>query len=238
MVNRFFQRLRALLPLELPGQCILCGASSNRTLDLCRACEDDLPLISHACTRCALPLTTRSAQYCGQCLQTPPPFERTIAVWHYRPPIAQLISGFKYNNRYSYGQTLVKIMAEQLVSTHYGSHLPDLIVPTPLHWRRQLKRGFNQSQQLAHYLSSRLHVPLALAVKREKMTSPQQSLNARQRRQNLRGAFTVTGNVDGKRLALVDDVMTTGATVTEISRSLLAAGALEIHIWCLARTPH
>ncbi len=249
MVNRFFHAFLRKLPLSLAGQCILCGANNHRNcttnalrldrrnLDLCLACENDLPSINHGCQHCALPLAVKSARDCGQCLRSPPPFKRTIAAWPYSPPIAQLISGFKYNRHYSYGQSLGKVLASKLASTYKHNNIPQLIVPTPLHWWRQLQRGFNQSEQLASCLSSQLQVPISRAVKRIKPTPPQQTLNAQQRRHNLQGVFTVTRPVRGKRLALVDDVMTTGATAAEISRCLLSAGALEVHVWCLARTP-
>ncbi|MEE8058380.1 MAG: phosphoribosyltransferase family protein [Pseudomonadales bacterium] len=238
MVNRFFQAFYSKSPpLAVIGQCILCGDCGQPGLDLCRPCSDELPLLSHCCQRCALPLTDGSQNNCGQCLQSPPPFQHTKATWHYSPPIAQLISSFKYNHRYSYGHTLAKIMGFKLASAYTHNNLPDVIIATPLHWYRQLRRGFNQSEQLTQSLAKHLNIPPLRAVKRCKSTPPQQSLNARQRKQNLQGAFTVCADVTGKRLALVDDVMTTGATASEISRCLLKAGAAEIHIWCLARTP-
>jgi ComF family protein len=159
-------------------------------------------------------------------------------MWQYRYPIAQLIADFKYHRHYSYGHNLAKAASIRFASAYLNEQYPDFLVPTPLHWRRRLMRGFNQSEQLAATLSSSLQIPVAPLLKRPQYTAPQQSLNRPQRQQNLRGAFSVSGNVEGKRLAIIDDVMTTGATATEISRCLLQAGAAEIHIWCLARTPH
>lgn len=116
---------------------------------------------------------------------------------------------------------------------------PDTIIAIPLHWRRYWQRGFNQSELLANSLSRQLKIPLVKALKRCRSTTMQQSLNAEQRQRNLHNAFAVTKPelIQGRRIALVDDVMTTGATATEAARTLLSAGANEVHIWVLARTP-
>lgn len=238
MVNSFFHRLRAYFIRFRPlGRCILCDSHAQPELDICAACAVDLPALGPCCSGCALPMTTNAADLCGQCLLSPPPFSLAIASWLYAPPVAQLIAAFKYEQRLSYGETLAKINAKTLVSTYRQRQLPDLITPTPLHWRRHLQRGFNQSDLLAQHYAKQLNIPLQQLIKRDKATPPQQALNAKQRKQNLSNAFSVCGNVRGKSVALVDDVMTTGATATEISRCLLAAGAREVHIWCLARTP-
>ncbi|MFA7555378.1 MAG: phosphoribosyltransferase family protein [Spongiibacteraceae bacterium] len=244
MVNRLLLQLRRLYlryrpnyAIKLRGECILCGLEGQRHIDLCLACETELPVISHCCRRCALPLLNSYSPYCGQCLHAPPPFTRTVAVWLYHPPIAQLIGGFKYHKHYSYGRTLALAASGKFANAYSDTCLPDIIAPTPLHWWRQFKRGFNQSAHLAEQLSSSLGIPLERPLQRHKTTAAQQSLNAKQRKQNLKGAFTVMGDVQGKTIAIVDDVMTTGATADEISRCLLAAGATEVHIWCLARTP-
>ena len=239
MVNSFFRQLALKsTPFSLLGQCILCADPAQTDLDLCSSCCAELPLLNHACQRCALPLTTPSEPLCGECLQSPPPFSRCHASWLFHPPIAQLISGFKYNRQLSYGHTLAKISSKYIVSAYNTQPLPDLIIPTPMHWLRHLRRGHNHSELLAQHYAKHLRLPLTHAVKRSKPTPPQQTLNAQQRKQNLRGAFSVSNQVKDKRIALVDDVMTTGATATEISRCLLRAGASEVHIWCLARTPH
>ncbi len=238
MVNRFFHSLSAPLPnFSIIGQCILCGDSAQAGLDICPPCVAELPTLGHCCPRCALPLADGDGSDCGQCLLLPPPFSRTEAAWCYQPPIAQIISGFKYNHHYCYGKTLAVLMHRKIAGAYLHDALPDRITATPLHWSRLLRRGFNQSEQLARYYAKQLAIPLITAVKRRKATPAQQSLDALQRQQNLRGAFTVVEDVTGMCIALVDDVMTTGATASEISRCLLDAGAAEVHVWCLARTP-
>ncbi len=115
---------------------------------------------------------------------------------------------------------------------------PDLIVPVPLHWRRRFIRGFNQSQWLANYLGRQLNISVDnKLLMRIRNTPPQQQLRRKQRQKNLKGAFQVKRPVEGQHIALIDDVVTTGSTVSELSRLLKKAGASRVDIWCLARTP-
>jgi ComF family protein len=108
-----------------------------------------------------------------------------------------------------------------------------------MHWRRRLQRGDNHAHYLAQIFSEQLGIPLLRGVKRQRYTQPQESLSKAQRRANLKRAFAVSSKLDltGMRLAIVDDVMTTGATANALSQCLLNAGATQVHIWCLARTP-
>ncbi|MEH6557502.1 MAG: phosphoribosyltransferase family protein [Oceanicoccus sp.] len=240
MVNRFLQltatALRQLTALQgFTGQCILCAAPGQQDLDLCPQCELELPVLTQHCRQCALPLQ-ESTVYCGQCLISPPPYQHVESPWLYQPPVAQLISRFKYNRRYSVGKVLSKIALSAYVSTYKRRELPDLIIPIPLHWTRHITRGFNQSEYLARHYSKQLNIPMKRYLKRCRSTAAQQTLTASQRRRNMKGAFQTCGDVSGKLVVVVDDVMTTGTTVSEASHCLLQAGAREIHIWCLART--
>ncbi len=240
MVNSFFQPglsvFQAFKGLSLTGRCILCDAIGQPGLDICQGCEAELPGLGPHCRHCALPLPSLDQTLCGQCQLMPPPFERTVASYLYQYPVAELIGGFKYNRHLSYGKVLTLAGLNRFVSA-YNHDLPDIITPIPLHWRRRLKRGFNQSEHIAGYLSKGLGIPLLTLLKRSQFTPPQQQLDAQQRRQNLRGAFEATQVLEGQCVAVVDDVMTTGATATEVTKQLLDAGAGEVHIWVLARTP-
>lgn len=239
MVNSFwFRKSTRLSPASIQGQCILCAASGQPGLDICQACEAELPFLGPSCISCALPINRLDESYCGQCLHSPPSYTRTEAIWEYHPPIAQLISAYKYNRQLSYGNVLFKISASKFASAYFNVSMPDFITPVPLHWRRRLVRGFNQSELLAQHLSCQLSIPLKYCLKRAKTTPSQQSLDANARKQNLKGAFLVSEDVTNKTIVVVDDVMTTGATAEKISQCLLKAGAKEVHIWCLARTPH
>ena len=235
MVNKFLRTLHYGL---LPGQCLLCDLPSHQSLDICHPCFRSLPWLLSQCANCAIPLPEAQAgQLCAQCLRKPPPFKQIVSPWLYDFPIDTLINRFKHHKHYAAGHVLAAMLSEHLCQLYNHQALPDMIMPTPLHWFRQFRRGFNQSYRLAHALSRTLKIPLSQQLRRHRHTPHQQGLTAKQRRKNLRGAFTVKGDISGKTIALVDDVVTTTATITEISHTLLDAGAEAIEIWCLARTP-
>lgn len=218
-----------------PGHCVVCGGP-GAGIDLCRPCRRELPWLEQPCPRCGLPLP-EAAPLCGACLHQPPPFSACIAPFLYQPPVSQLIAGFKYRGRYSYGRTLAAELAQCVDATAI-----DALVPVPLHWRRRWTRGFNQAELIADELGRALALPVRGAwLRRLRATPPQQGLDAPARAGNLRGAFTLRAALReapaGLRLALIDDVVTTGATATELSRLLLDAGAATVQVWCLARTP-
>lgn len=241
MVYRFAARCRALpgrLAALIPSDCLLCGGSADAPADFCDACRADLPWLPPGCQRCAIPLPdSDTSSLCGQCLTQPPSFTRTEACWLYQPPLANLIARYKYQRHLSYGRSLATLMANQLISAYREAPLPDLITAVPLHRWRRWRRGFNQSETIARQLAGELLLPYRNLLTRHRATTAQQSLDARQRQRNLRQAFHCGENLKGACIALVDDVMTTGATAEELSRTLLKAGAGEVHIWCLARTP-
>lgn len=245
MVNRYFDSIGNASTLRLiarrlfPGQCILCNSASQATLDMCKSCELSLPLLGEHCKSCALPITDVTASYCGVCLQTPPPYSRTEACWVYDAPVAQLIAAYKYNSKLSYGHTLSRIASQKFASTYKQEEKPTLVAAVPLHWYRHLRRGFNQSDLLAKYFSKHFQIPLFTDIKRIKPTATQLSLSAKERQTNLKNAFVIgkAEYVADKIVAVVDDVMTTGATAKAASEAFLQAGAKEVHIWVLARTP-
>jgi ComF family protein len=237
MVNNFLHRLEYLL---LPGQCLLCGAASHRQLDLCQPCQDELPWLEHYCPSCALPLSPDALGHdCGRCLLHPPQFRQVIAPWQYQPPLSGLLNGFKHHRDYAAGRVLGELSGAYIDAFYQDQVRPDLITYTPLHWWRQWRRSFNQSQRLAQQLSHRTGIPIKPLLKRQRATQQQQGLNARQRQRNLKGAFRAGSGIklNGETVALVDDVVTTTATAAEMTRVLLAMGAAAVDIWCLARTP-
>ena len=223
-----------------PGRCVLCSALSKRPLDLCEVCEAELPLNQPACQCCALPMnaigsTLINNATCGKCIANPPAFTHCIAPLRYEFPINKLINGFKHHAQFSRGTVLAELLLCELTSQEI---LPELILPVPLHWRRQFTRGFNQAQWLSHYLGQRLAIPVdTRLLSRQKYTPAQQGLPRKQRLKNLKGAFRLNNDIKGKHIALVDDVVTTGSTTAELSQLLRKAGAKEVEIWCLARTP-
>ncbi len=208
--------------------CLLCRARCNSTL-LCRACLTDLPATPSGLCRCAL--HPAAEQLCGQCLQTPPPFERVIAAYPYGYPLDQLLGRYKYQRQLAMEPALAALWLQHLPDTPV-----DALVPMPLHWRRQVWRGFNQAARLAVHLARARQLPLLHALRRCHASPPQQALDARRRRDNLSAVFAVQSDVSGLRLALVDDVVTTGASARAASACLLAGGAAQVEVWSLLRT--
>jgi len=219
----------------LPAQpCLLCGANTHDGL-CCAACDADLPrLTEEHCPVCALPAPAGSV--CGRCLKHPPLFDHTVAAFSYQFPLDKLIQALKYRERL----ILVSFLAEAL--TRRITTRPDCIVALPLHPTRLRERGFNQSLLLARQISRRLVIPLLPdACERVRNTPPQSSLPWKERDKNMRQAFACKPDADvrGKHVAIVDDVMTTGASVGELARALKQAGASEVSAWVVARTlPH
>jgi ComF family protein len=233
MENLYTWMLRVQRILYPPG-CLLCLGPGRRGLDLCGVCAAALPRIRHACARCALPLSQPGIELCGACQRGKSAPDRALAAFHYAPPVDRLIHCFKFRGRLVYGRVLGELLAEAVAEA--GLDRPELLVPVPLHPARLRERGYNQSLILARYAGRRLGLPVsAYSVQRLRHTPPQMGLPARQRRSNLRGAFTVTAPLGVRCVAIVDDVMTTGATVVELARALRLAGVKQVQVWCCAR---
>lgn len=215
-----------------PATCVLCGQVASGDLDLCSGCRADLPRVAGACRRCGLPLAGVGGVECGECLQDPPPWSRTLAPWRYDDPIKYLIHAMKFRQKLTLARVLGMLLAEECSRDEYR---PDVLVPVPLHASRLRERGYNQALELARPISQRLGVPLDGLVERVRATQAQSDLPSTQRERNIRGAFEVRRPVSGKRVAIVDDVMTTGATVREIAATLMAAGAQDVQVWVVAR---
>ncbi len=210
--------------------CVLCGARARGRL-LCPACAGDLPLLpAERCPRCALP--SLDGLLCGACLKKPPRFERCEAVYRYAFPLDALIQHCKYGG----AQELADLFAEALARRLADRPLPDLIVPMPLHPARLRERGFNQALEIARRLGNHLNIPCRHACRRQRDTPPQAGLDLKERQRNLRGAFVCDEDMKGKRIALLDDVMTSGGSLNELAKAARRAGALEIDAWVVART--
>ena len=170
---------------------------------------------------------------CGACLQHPPSHAYTLAAFSYAFPIDQLIQALKYQQRLA----ISPVLGGALALAARSRPRPDLLIPMPLHPKRLQQRGFNHATEIAREVADELNLPLALSVcERVRDTPPQVALAYDQRRRNVRGAFTCHGAVVGKRVALIDDVMTTGTSLDELATTLKKAGALEIEAWVVART--
>ena len=215
----------------LPQHCEICAARSGNRL-LCEGCARDLPWHEAAsCPVCALP--TPLGETCGACLGKPPAFDRTIAPFDYAAPLDTLVLRLKYGARLP----LVRTVAEPMIKRLKGEESPDLIVPMPLSKKRLAERGFNQAAEIAKPIAAWFQLPLDLdACARVRETRAQAELPWKERRKNVRRAFACQRDFSGKTVALVDDVMTTGATMNELAREVKKAGAARVLVWVVART--
>lgn len=224
----------ALRRFILPAHCLLCGAPGAGGLDLCHDCAAELPRNRHCCARCALPLP-ESAALCGQCQRKAPPWDAAWVPFRYGWPLDRLESRYKFGADLAAGRVLSTLWLREPGSVTP----PQLIVPVPLHRARLRERGYNQALELARPLAQALGVPLRHDVlRRNRVTQAQTDLGAVARRRNVRDAFTARSHVAlPAHVALLDDVMTTGATLAECAGTLRRAGVLRIDIWALARAP-
>jgi ComF family protein len=233
-----YHRLQRLPQLLYPPRCLLCGAAGQQDRDLCADCAADLPHNRHPCARCALPLPPGSPAdaLCGACTQQAPAFDRCYAALQYDELTGILISRLKFHNKLSHGRLLSQLLIDYLAQRQ--APLPDLILPVPLHRQRLRERGYNQALEIARPIGRHFALPVrARLCQRIRTTPAQTGLDRKTRQRNLRKAFQLTGKVDGHAIALLDDVVTTGATVSELAKLLKRAGAARVDVWAVARTP-
>lgn len=214
----------------LPPTCLLCGDDGTAGLDLCRGCWRDLPDLGRRCACCAVPLPGAPAgARCGQCQNRIPPLTAD-ALFHYAWPVDRLLHDLKYRRRIAAGRTLGCLMGLRLRRGPGAT-----LVPVPLHPRRERRRGFNQAAELARGAARASGLPLASGVLvRQRPTDDQIGLDAAARRRNMRRAFRLTRPAPA-RVCLIDDVMTTGATLAEAARELRHGGAEEVLALTVAR---
>lgn len=230
LADRF---LRAVLPLR----CLLCSGAGADGRDLCAGCARDCAINQPCCPRCALPLKT-PAPSCGECLAGEPPFAAAWAPFRYAHPLDLLETRFKFHGDLAAGRVLADLLVERARIDEPVR--PQLMIPVPLHISRLRTRGYNQALELARPLAEALGIPLDRdLLMRTKPTPAQTGLAAKARRRNLRGAFSMTtSSALPGHVVLLDDVMTTGATLRECARTLRQAGVARVDVWALARAPH
>lgn len=216
----------------LPAQpCVLCGRMSRDGL-WCADCDAALPYLDMPrCPACALPVP--SGELCGHCLRHPPLFSRAVAAFGYAFPLDKLIQAMKYGEQLA----LAHAFAERLVQRIPRDSLPDCIIPMPLHPAKLRERGYNQSHLIAAPIARKLDIELLpRACLRVRDTTPQSSLPWKARKKNMRDAFSCETDLTGRRVALVDDVLTTGASLNALADVVRRRGAREIEAWVVART--
>ena len=212
------------------NNCLLCGASAKD--DFCASCQDSLP---HSppqhCVVCALPLA--ESRICGACLANPPAFDHSVAAMSYAFPVDALLHSLKYQANLA----MASVLADLLTARIDADALPDFIVPMPLHPARLRERGFNQALEIARGVSRKSGVALLPGIcRRIKDTPSQTGLPWKEREKNIRNAFTCEADLKGKHVAMLDDVMTTGATLNELAKALRKSGAAHVSGWVVART--
>ena len=233
---------RQLIKWLYPPRCVLCQQpgmnnepdlnikpglnieSGLNNMDICAHCYRHLPWNRVCCVQCALPLASKNAQdvLCGRCLTQPPAYDAIHSLFRYEAAIIAMVHQFKFHQRLLYARLFGTMMAAELKRIiRQTQQKPDCIIPVPLHASRIRQRGFNQSAELAKILSRQLQIPLdTVSVKRVRKTTTQTGLKAKQRRQNIKGAFALQKPLAAEHILLVDDVVTTGSTVNELARLL------------------
>lgn len=217
-----------------PAECLLCGQRLSGQRELCHFCRPTLTELPDGCRCCARPLGTPGA-LCAGCQRQPPSFDRIWARYRYQQPLAHLLHQFKFNADLAAGRVLAHALADRLLPLE---NVPDLLLPVPLSNRRLRQRGFNQAVEIGRVLSARLQIPLLWdRLEKIRETPDQLGLNRAARLRNLNGAFRLSQPVQARQVALIDDVVTTGATAEQLARLLKNAGVERVEVWALARTP-
>lgn len=238
----------ALIALS-PARCLMCNEAAD-SANLCKVCRDDLPLLESICRYCGQEIadnrnlefnlshrTIHSAIHepiCGPCILSPPVWSRLICAHAYQSPINILVQKMKYRGQLAPSRLLAAQLLRQI--KRISPTMPDCLIPVPLHWTRLYFRGFNQSHEIARHLSSHLAIPINTKLcQRRRRTLPQTKLNHAKRKSNVSNAFVLRKQVSGLRVAIVDDVITSGATVTSLASVLDKGGCSDLQVWVCAR---
>ncbi|MDB5814381.1 MAG: phosphoribosyltransferase [Rhodocyclales bacterium] len=229
-VKRWRSASSRLLARLWPQDCFVCGGRAGEVA-ICAACAKELPwLDADSCPVCALP--TPGAQQCGQCQRRTPHFDATLAAFVYTHPIREMVLALKFGPVFAVRDVLVGGLLTALGDVH-----ADVIVPVPLHPRRIAERGFNQSVELARGVGRALRIPVENGLVVRDIDTPHQAgLPIRQRRKNVRGAFRCVAPIAGSHVLVIDDVITSGASLDELAQTLKFAGATRVTNLLVART--
>jgi ComF family protein len=231
--------LKKLKHQLLPSRCTLCLEPLSLAQDLyCLNCETGLPYIDQACVRCSEPLPKKGI--CPNCQKYPPYFSQCIALCDYQYPISTALKNIKQRLHAPETKKLSALLAKRLKRAYRAQTMPRIVIPIPAHPLKFLRRGFNQSALIAHRLCSELgmtHLHQNICY-RTQLGKPQKSQNRAQRLKLLSSTFSVRNLnlIQGESLAIVDDIITTGATANAVSKCLIQAGAKSVDLWCIAKT--
>lgn len=248
--------------LRISTDCYLCGCpvtssskqnldTSNNTPIICSYCHQHLPKSSETCISCGLPLNKTTFNNtnvnphlkqsltasipCGECLKQSPPYDRTLSGFHYEPPINDFITQLKYSAQFQLLPLLCDYLLNNIKKNYQNKALPESLLPVPLHPNKLVQRGFNQSQLIAAQLAKTLDLQIiSKGIRRVKQTKAQSGLDSVERKSNVKNAFSIEVKLPD-HVAIVDDVVTTGMTVSELAKQARLHGATQIDVWCLAR---
>lgn len=223
-----------LVKSVLAQYCLLCASHDGAELGICAPCLAELPWHTEPlCPQCALP---SNGLTCGNCLKTPPYFDATLALFSYSFPVDRLLQHYKYNEMLQLARTFASLLQQKLATRSHNNQI-DLVIPMPMHPSRLRQRGFNQALEIARIISQNMQLTLDYrSCQRLKPTPPQASLAFKQRIKNIRGVFSCATDLHGLNIVLVDDVMTTSASLNELAKILKQAGAARVECWVIART--
>jgi len=228
--NNQWLNIASLAQFILKQNCLLCSSHTESDLGLCLDCLNELPYIPNSsCLQCGL---SSNGPICGSCINASPDFDATHALFIYSYPISAMMQGYKYSNMLYLSRTFGQLLARKI-----NCDTVDLIIPMPMHPARLKERGFNQALEIAKILTKNSKEKLEYKnVIRQKLAPQQASLPFKERVKNIKGAFQANMSLNGKRIAIVDDVMTTGASLNELAKTLKEAGASHVECWVIART--
>jgi ComF family protein len=235
MLTYFFDKISFYLGLH---RCVFCEKPINSSLIFCPDCYTELPWLSKACLSCCDPLLeSLSAVYCGHCLNHQPFYDRAFSLFRYEPPLTYLIPALKFRQQLQFIRILAELLANQLNNLYARAEKPDFLIAVPLHPKRLRERGYNQALEIAKIIHQQCQLPLArYACQRIRYTQAQSLLDARERQKNIKKAFFVHPKFKANHILLIDDVMTTGQTLNELSRVFKQQGVSKIDVACIAKT--
>jgi ComF family protein len=231
MVYNWLDNIRNRL---FPAQCRLCLAAGAQGQDLCEGCLAELPWLGSTCRTCALPLGGEFSNQCARCTKTPPALDACHALFAYQSPIDDWIHALKFRQELSIARLLGDMLSKHASIASRTDRLR--VLPVPLHPRRLAQRGYNQAKELARPLLKAGYLATRCDCRRVRHTEAQSTLDRKQRGRNLRGIFSASASLENQQLLLVDDVMTTGATLNELATELKRAGAGRVEAIVVART--
>ena len=235
-----------LLSSLFPSRCILCQQTVqkpavNQSIEICLDCYQALPHNDSCCVQCALPLPEdiENGVTCGRCIKNRPLFDYSHSLFRYEDEVIKLIHQLKFGEKISYarsiGEMLFVMFENELLPEQ---EKPDCIIPVPLHDKRLRQRGYNQSTEIARIIAKKTAIPIAHdAVVRRRNTMTQTGLKAKERQNNIKGAFDIVDVKNYKHVLIIDDVVTTGSTINELARVLKLDGIERVGVLSIARAP-